>query len=150
MPFCLFILSACHRLVVPGECFQHKISKRSSNRHLRSLPAPCSCSQECRADVCARGLQESALEDVGNLSWGAFKPVLADAVIAHLAPLQQQYAAVMSDPAYLDEVQLLRNIANLSSIDKGIELRRADTCVCSQTICIIHAQYGWLHIAVVH
>ena len=59
------------------------------------------------ADVCARGAQESALEDVGNLSWGAFKPVLADAVIAHLAPLQQQYAAVMSDPAYLDEVPLL-------------------------------------------
>lgn len=45
---------------------------------------------------------------MGNLSWGAFKPVLADAVITHLAPLQQQYAAVMSDPAYLDEVQLLR------------------------------------------
>ena len=63
----------------------------------------CSCARAL-ADM----LQESALEEVGNLSWGAFKPVLADAVIAHLAPLQQQYAAVMSDPGYLDQVQLLR------------------------------------------
>ena len=55
----------------------------------------------------ARSAQDSALEEVGNLSWGAFKPVLADAIIAHLAPLQRQYAAVMSDPAYLDQVQLL-------------------------------------------
>ena len=67
----------------------------------------------------ARSAQESALEDVGNLSWGAFKPVLADAVIAHLAPLQQQYAAVMSDPAYLDEVPLLRCIANVSALRRG-------------------------------
>ena len=61
-------------------------------------------------------MQESALEDVGKLSWGAFKPVLADAVIAHLAPLQQQYAAVMSDSAYLDEVQLLKCIANFANL----------------------------------
>ena len=64
-------------------------------------------------------MQESALEDVGNLSWGAFKPVLADAVIAHLAPLQQQYAAVMSDPAYLDEVHLLSYITNSSALKRG-------------------------------
>lgn len=49
--------------------------------------------------------QESALEEVGGLSWGAFKPVLADAVIAHLAPLQQRYADVMADPGYLDQVR---------------------------------------------
>ena len=42
---------------------------------------------------------------MGGLSWGAFKPVLADAVIAHLAPLQQRYADVMADPGYLDQVQ---------------------------------------------
>lgn len=49
--------------------------------------------------------QESALEEVGGLSWGAFKPLLADAVIAHLAPLQQRYADVMADPGYLDQVR---------------------------------------------
>lgn len=50
--------------------------------------------------------QESALAEVGGLSWGAFKPVLADAVIAHLAPLQQRYADVMAEPGYLDQVRL--------------------------------------------
>ena len=81
----------------------------------RGFPNTCSCSSRLPADVFACGAQESALEDVGNLSWGAFKPVLADAVIAHLAPLQQQYSAVMSDPAYLDEVPLLRYMRNLSA-----------------------------------
>jgi hypothetical protein len=49
-------------------------------------------------------VQESALVEVGGMSWGEFKPALADAVIAHLAPLQQRYADVMADPGFLEQV----------------------------------------------
>ena len=47
---------------------------------------------------------EAAAADVAGLSWGAFKPRLADAVVAHLAPLQAAYAGFASDPAGLDAV----------------------------------------------
>ena len=50
--------------------------------------------------------QESVLEEAGSMRWGPFKSVLADAVVAHLQPIQQKYAAVMADEAYLDEVCL--------------------------------------------
>lgn len=36
--------------------------------------------------------------------WGQFKPLLADALVAHLSPLQQKYNEVMSDPGQLDRI----------------------------------------------
>ncbi|KAJ1459580.1 hypothetical protein M885DRAFT_613188 [Pelagophyceae sp. CCMP2097] len=45
--------------------------------------------------------RESVLADVEGLSWGSFKPKLAEAVIAHVGPIQQRYDAVMADPAYI-------------------------------------------------
>ncbi len=47
------------------------------------------------------------MEEVGNMSWGEFKPILADAVVAHLEPLQAAYREVIADPTYLDEVRAL-------------------------------------------
>jgi tryptophanyl-tRNA synthetase len=47
---------------------------------------------------------EAAAADVAGLSWGDFKPRLADAVVAHLAPLQAAYAGFAADPAGLDAV----------------------------------------------
>ncbi|CAL8465216.1 g4751 [Coccomyxa elongata] len=47
---------------------------------------------------------EAAAEEVCDLSWGEFKPRLADAVVAHLEPLQQRYNLIMEDKSYLDEV----------------------------------------------
>ena len=38
--------------------------------------------------------REAILQEVGGMSWGAFKPVLAEAVVAHLQPVQQRYAEV--------------------------------------------------------
>ena len=35
--------------------------------------------------------QESVEQELGHLSWGGFKPVLADAIIAHLEPIQEKY-----------------------------------------------------------
>ena len=43
-------------------------------------------------------------EDVANMSWGTFKPVLADAIIAHLDPIQKRYREVIADEAYLNKV----------------------------------------------
>ena len=40
------------------------------------------------------------------MNWGAFKPKLAEAIIAHLEPIQARYTEVMSDPAILDKVCL--------------------------------------------
>jgi tryptophanyl-tRNA synthetase len=38
------------------------------------------------------------------MNWGAFKPKLAEAIIAHLAPIQAKYKEVMLDPSILDKV----------------------------------------------
>lgn len=34
---------------------------------------------------------------VGNMRWGEFKPLLADAVVAHLEPIQKKYHELMDD-----------------------------------------------------
>ena len=36
--------------------------------------------------------------------WGDFKPILADAVVAHLEPIQQRYKEVRAEPGYLEDV----------------------------------------------
>lgn len=48
--------------------------------------------------------QAEVLADVAGLNWGAFKPLLADALIAHLEPIQGRYNAIMADPSHVDEV----------------------------------------------
>ena len=39
------------------------------------------------------------------MSWGAFKPVLADAVVAHIEPIQKRYNEVVADEVYLNKVR---------------------------------------------
>ena len=48
--------------------------------------------------------REDILEEVTDLTWGEFKPKLADAVVNHLAPIQERYEQVTEDEAYLEEV----------------------------------------------
>ena len=48
--------------------------------------------------------QDEVIADVGRLRWGEFKPVLTEAVVEHLRPIQGRYADVMQDQAYLDRV----------------------------------------------
>lgn len=45
--------------------------------------------------------REDILEEVKDLSWGQFKPLLADAVVNHLEPIQKKYASVREDESYL-------------------------------------------------
>ena len=53
--------------------------------------------------VTNRPLSEVAAE-CASLKWSEFKPRLADAVVAHLEPLQARYAQLTSDQGYLDGV----------------------------------------------
>ena len=48
--------------------------------------------------------KEAILQEVSGMNWGTFKPLLADAVVAHLEPIQKKYFEVMSDEAYLEGV----------------------------------------------
>lgn len=45
--------------------------------------------------------REDILEEVAGMKWGDFKPVLAEAVVAHLEPIQKRYAEVRADEEYL-------------------------------------------------
>ena len=48
--------------------------------------------------------KESILSEVGDLSWGAFKPLLADAIVGCLGPIQAKYEKVRAEEGYLDGV----------------------------------------------
>jgi tryptophanyl-tRNA synthetase len=48
--------------------------------------------------------KEEILAEVGDMSWGDFKPVLADAIVAHLEPIQKRYHEVRDDEEYLNSV----------------------------------------------
>jgi tryptophanyl-tRNA synthetase len=48
--------------------------------------------------------KEDILEQVGDMSWGEFKPVLADAIIDHLKPIQDRYYEVRADPETLEKI----------------------------------------------
>jgi len=48
--------------------------------------------------------KEDIVEEIGEMSWGEFKPLLADAIIAHLEPIQNKYHEVRGDEEYLMSV----------------------------------------------
>lgn len=48
--------------------------------------------------------REDILSEVGDMSWGEFKPVLAEAIVAHLEPIQKRYKEVREDEGYLRQV----------------------------------------------
>ena len=48
--------------------------------------------------------QDEVVADVGRLRWGEFKPVLTEALVEHLRPIQARYQDVIQDQAYLDRV----------------------------------------------
>ena len=60
-------------------------------------------------------LQDDVLTECGPMRWGTFKPLLADALVAHLAPIQARYNEAVGDPAYLDGV-LARGAENAAAV----------------------------------
>lgn len=53
--------------------------------------------------VTAKSKDEIATE-VADMSWGTFKPLLAEAVVEHLKPYQQVYNEVIADPGEIDRL----------------------------------------------
>lgn len=45
--------------------------------------------------------KEDIIEEVKDMTWGEFKPLLADAIINHLEPIQKRYKEVREDEEYL-------------------------------------------------
>ncbi len=48
--------------------------------------------------------KEDIIEEVKDMTWGDFKPKLADAIIAHLEPIQTKYYEVREDKDYLNGI----------------------------------------------
>ena len=47
------------------------------------------------------------------VGWGTFKPLLADAIVAHLEPIQARYNEIIKEPEYLQQVGPLGTAAPL-------------------------------------
>ncbi|KAM7259106.1 hypothetical protein ACFE04_014847 [Oxalis oulophora] len=48
--------------------------------------------------------KEEVVLECQDMSWGSFKPLLTDALIDHLDPIQVRHKEILSDPGYLDSV----------------------------------------------
>ncbi|WNC28793.1 tryptophan--tRNA ligase [Thermosynechococcus sp. PKX82] len=48
--------------------------------------------------------KEAVAAECADMGWGQFKPLLTDAVIATLEPIQQRYQEIMADPSYLKDL----------------------------------------------
>jgi tryptophanyl-tRNA synthetase len=48
--------------------------------------------------------KEDIILEVKDLNWGAFKPLLADAVVNHLEPIQTRYYEVREDEEKLNQI----------------------------------------------
>jgi tryptophanyl-tRNA synthetase len=48
--------------------------------------------------------KDDILEEVSDMSWGQFKPVLADAIVHHLQPIQERYYTVRNDEEKLYQI----------------------------------------------
>ncbi|KAL5697424.1 tryptophan--tRNA ligase [Ranunculus cassubicifolius] len=59
--------------------------------------------------------KQEVVEECQDMNWGKFKPLLTDALIDHLHPIQVRYEEIIADPAYLDRV-LVEGAANASKI----------------------------------
>ncbi|KAL3150688.1 Tryptophan--tRNA ligase, chloroplastic/mitochondrial [Trebouxia sp. C0010 RCD-2024] len=54
--------------------------------------------------LCTGISMDALLDEVRDMRWGQFKSNLADAIVAHLEPIQQTYHDVIADKTYLDQV----------------------------------------------
>ncbi len=71
-------------------------------------------------------LQDVIAEEVKDMRWGQFKSTLADAVVAHLEPIQQRYHEVIADKSYLDQVMLA---ASVLCIGPKQDTRKLNMCI---------------------
>lgn len=48
--------------------------------------------------------REEVLTEVADMSWGQFKPLVTEALIEHLKPIQEKYNQVVAEKSYLSSV----------------------------------------------
>jgi tryptophanyl-tRNA synthetase len=59
--------------------------------------------------------KEDIAEEVKNMTWSEFKPILAEAIVTHLQPIQENYYHVRGDNAYLRQI-LANGASNARSV----------------------------------
>jgi tryptophanyl-tRNA synthetase len=66
---------------------------------------------------------ENIEREVAGMQWGQFKPLLAEAIIEHLAPMQREYSLLMQDEVYIEQV--LRDGQDKASVTANHTLKAA-------------------------
>lgn len=95
-------------LLDPPELIHKKIKKCKTDLE-RGLSFEALDRPECRNLLTLYMLmsgksKQSVVDECRDLGWGQFKPLLAEATIEHLRPIQTKYQAVISDKSYLESV----------------------------------------------
>jgi tryptophanyl-tRNA synthetase len=95
-------------LLDPPELIQHKI-KRCKTDPIRGLVFDDADRPECNNllnlyMILSNQTKEAVAAECAEMGWGNFKPLLADAAIATLQPIQEKYHAIMADEGYLQSV----------------------------------------------
>ncbi|MGB5241774.1 MAG: tryptophan--tRNA ligase [Prochlorococcaceae cyanobacterium] len=71
--------------------------------------------------------REAAARECAPMGWGQFKPLLAEAAVEALRPLQERYDAILAEPGYLDQV--LRSGRERASAVAEASLERVRTAM---------------------
>jgi tryptophanyl-tRNA synthetase len=95
-------------LLDPPELIQKKI-KRCKTDPIRGLtfdePERPECHNLLSLYAILSGKTKAAVAaECQNLGWGQFKPLLAEATVAALRPIQEKYQTILEDRGYLDSV----------------------------------------------
>ncbi|MCP9818104.1 tryptophan--tRNA ligase [Synechococcus sp. Cruz-9H2] len=71
--------------------------------------------------------REAAARQCAQMGWGQFKPLLAEAAVEALRPLQERYDEILAEPGYLDQV--LRSGRERASAVAEASLERVRTAM---------------------
>ncbi len=112
------------------EAIKNKI-KRCKTDTVRGMTFDNPDRPECHNLLSLYGLlagksKEEVATECQDLGWGQFKPLLTEAAIAHLQPIQTKYQEIMAEPGYLESVlQQGREKAEAIAGETLEEVRRA-------------------------
>jgi tryptophanyl-tRNA synthetase len=95
-------------LLDPPDQIQHKI-KRCKTDPIRGLVFDDADRPECHNllnlyMILSNQTKEAVAAECLDMGWGQFKPLLAEAAIATLKPIQDKYHEIRSEPGYLESV----------------------------------------------
>lgn len=95
-------------LLDPPDLIQHKI-KRCKTDPIRGLVFDDSERPECNNllnlyMILSNQTKDAVAAECQDMGWGNFKPLLTEATIAALQPIQEKYHAIMADEGYIQSV----------------------------------------------